>query len=54
MGNVVLKVEVRGWRFEVGSSRLEVRGWKFEVDRDVSLFLLLGLYSKLPDNTIVP
>jgi len=47
-------LEVRGWRLEVGGSRLEVRGWKFEVDRDVSLFLLLGLYSKLPDNTIAP
>jgi len=48
------RLEVGGWRFEVGGSRLEVRGWKFEVDRDVSLFLLLGLYSKLPDNTIAP
>ncbi len=24
-------MEVRGWRFEVGGSRLEVEGWRFEV-----------------------
>jgi len=57
-------LEVGGWRFEVGGSRFEVGGSRFEVggsrlkslkvDRNVSLFLLLGLYSKLPDNTIAP